>query len=348
MSDLETRGVSLMVARLVRFFVVSLPKVFVVALIGLSAVSPSYSGTTTYDYDVQGQLRTVTAPSNGADQSITAYTYDDGGNRATVIASIGDNTPPNVPTGLTANAVTSQQIHLNWTPTLDVGGGPVAYYNVYRGGALLASPNGPPFDDWPLTPNTAYSYTASAVDGASHESAQSGAAGATTLPDTTPPSAPTGLQGSAASGTTVNLMWSASTDTGGSGLAGYEIMRNNGGTPIGTSSTTSFSDQTASSGVTYLYNVRAYDGAGNRSSLLPESTEISEDFASLGLPMPYGPQGASVEALARWSAQRLMRRCRRCVIRPESRALVPRQARRPVSAGTTLSLAEPAVLIGAR
>jgi chitodextrinase len=86
------------------------------------------------------------------------------------------------------------------------------------------------------------------------------------------PSAPTNLQGVAASGTRVDLSWSASVDTGGSGLAGYEVFRNNGATPLGTSSVASYSDTTASVATPYSYKVRAYDGAGNRSGF---SNQIS-------------------------------------------------------------------------
>jgi chitodextrinase len=227
---------------------------------------PSRADTTTYVYDVHGRLTTVRSP-NGIDQTVTTYTLDNAGNREAVAITVADITPPNTPTGLTATAQAFDRIRLNWTPSLDVGGGPVAYYRVYRGGALVASPNGPPFDDWPLAASTTYSYTVAAVDPSSNVSAQSSSASATTLPgaDLVPPSTPTNLQGVAVSGTRVDLTWGASTDTGGSGLAGYEIFRDNGGTPLGTSGSTTYSDQSANVATTYSYKVRAYDGAGNRS-----------------------------------------------------------------------------------
>ena len=55
--------------------------------------------------------------------------------------------------------------------------------------------------------------------------------------------------------------WNASTDTGGSGLSGYEILRNNGGTPIGTSSST-VTPIKPRAGVMYLYNARAHARCG--------------------------------------------------------------------------------------
>jgi len=50
--------------------------------------------------------------------------------------------------------------------------------------------------------------------------------------DADPPSIPTGLSGNPVSSTQIDLTWSASTDTGGSGLAGYRVYRN--GIEVGT------------------------------------------------------------------------------------------------------------------
>jgi hypothetical protein len=72
----------------------------------------------------------------------------------------------------------------------------------------------------------------------------------------TPPAAPTGLSATAVSQTQVNLSWSAS-----SGATSYNVYRSttSGGpyTSIGSSTTTSFSDTTASCNTTYFYVVRA-------------------------------------------------------------------------------------------
>lgn len=80
-----------------------------------------------------------------------------------------------------------------------------------------------------------------------------------TEPDTIKPSVPTGLSGSAVSGSQINLSWSASTDN--VGVTGYQIIRN--GVQIATSSTTTFGDATVNSGNSYTYVVKAYDAAGN-------------------------------------------------------------------------------------
>ena len=65
-------------------------------------------------------------------------------------------------------------------------------------------------------------------------------------------------------GTTINLSWGASSDTGGSGLAGYDVYRN--GTLAGSVSatTTTYAD-TQPTTATVSYFVRARDNAGNQS-----------------------------------------------------------------------------------
>jgi chitodextrinase len=205
---------------------------------------------------------------------------------------------------VTVTVLASDKIRVNWAPSLDAGGGPVLYYRVYRGGQLAGSPVLPPFDNWPLTHATTYSYRVSAVDAAGHESAQSSpAVNGTTPTDTTPPSAPTNLTGGAVSGTQVDLSWQASTETGGSGFAGYQIFRNNGPAPIATSGSTSFSDVSANHGTNYTYKVRAYDGAGNPSGY---SNEVSVTTPDTEPPSaPGNPTFSSVtlnSAVADWGA----------------------------------------------
>jgi chitodextrinase len=276
----------------------------VVAALGYAIALPSHAGTTVYTYDVHGRLKTVATP-NGSDQTVTTNTYDDAGNRESVVVEFDDITPPNPPTNLTASAQAFDRIRLNWTTSLDVGGGPVSYYKVYRGGIHVASPNVPPYDDQPLAASTQYTYTVSAVDPSGNESAPCASASATTPagPDLVAPSVPSNLQGVAVSGTQVNLSWSPSTDTGGSGLAGYEIFRDGGSNPIDTSPVASYSDLTASVATTHLYKVDAYDGAGNRSGF---SNQISVTTPDTSAPSaPGNPTFSSItgsSATATWTS----------------------------------------------
>ena len=87
-------------------------------------------------------------------------------------------------------------------------------------------------------------------------------------PDTTAPSTVSGLGATAASSSQVNLSWSAATDAGGSGLAGYKIERCSGAgctnfAQIATSTSTSYSNTGLTASTSYSYRVRAYDGSGN-------------------------------------------------------------------------------------
>lgn len=91
-----------------------------------------------------------------------------------------------------------------------------------------------------------------------------------TVSDTTAPTIPGSLSATAVSSSQINLSWSASTDSGGSGLAGYKIERCTGSgctsfTQIATTASTSYSNTSLSASTTYTYRVRAYDNAGNNS-----------------------------------------------------------------------------------
>jgi len=80
--------------------------------------------------------------------------------------------------------------------------------------------------------------------------------------DTTAPSAPSALRGSATGSTRVELSWSASTDD--VAVAGYRIFRD--GSPIATAPTPSYADTTVAPDTTSRYSVAAYDAAGNESA----------------------------------------------------------------------------------
>jgi serine protease len=90
-------------------------------------------------------------------------------------------------------------------------------------------------------------------------------------PDTTPPTVPSGLSATATSTSAISLSWNASTDSGGSGLAGYKLERCAGAScsnfaQIATQTGTSFNNTGLAAATTYRYRVRAYDGAGNHSN----------------------------------------------------------------------------------
>ena len=91
--------------------------------------------------------------------------------------------------------------------------------------------------------------------------------GTTSTPDTSAPTAPTGLVASPGRAS-VALSWNASTDD--TGVAGYQVWRSRSSTTgfaqVGTATGTSYTDASPARKATYYYRVRAYDAAGNLST----------------------------------------------------------------------------------
>ncbi|WP_127934445.1 endo-1,4-beta-xylanase [Nonomuraea polychroma] len=98
-------------------------------------------------------------------------------------------------------------------------------------------------------------------------------AGGTTT-DTTPPTTPGTPTSSNVTSNSAALTWAASTDSGGSGLAGYNIYREQGATDtlLAQSTTNSATLTGLSSTTEYQVYVRARDGAGNLSANSPPAT----------------------------------------------------------------------------
>jgi chitodextrinase len=173
-----------------------------------------------------------------------------------------DSTPPSVPTGLTASAVSPTQINLNWTASTDNVG--VSGYKVYRNSVQIGTSTSPSYSDTGLSQGTTYTYTVAAVDAAGNTSAQSSSAAATTPvppPDTIAPTIPANLVATAGV-TQVSLTWNAATDN--VGVTAYHVFRN--GALVGSPATTSYQDAGLSPATGYSYTVSALDAAGNESA----------------------------------------------------------------------------------
>jgi hypothetical protein len=181
-----------------------------------------------------------------------------------------DTTPPFVPSGLGATATSCSQTSVGWNATSDTGGSGLKGYNVYRNGTFLRQVLAPATSttDAGLAGSAIYSYAVSAVDNAGNTSSLSATASTNTpaCPDTTPPSVPTGVTATAASCSQVNLAWNASTDTGGSGLKGYNLYRGGSFVKQVAAPATSTSDGGLVASTGYIYTLAAVDNAGNQSS----------------------------------------------------------------------------------
>ena len=184
-----------------------------------------------------------------------------------------DTTPPTVPAGLKANAVSSSQINLSWVASTDNVG--VAGYLVQRSQGTgsanysqIATPAGTNYSDTGLAAGTVYNYRVAATDAAGNVSGYSSVASATTpaAPDTTPPTVPAGLSAVTNGSSQINLSWVASTDN--VGVAGYLVQRSQGTgsanySQIATPAGTNYSDTGLAAGTVYNYRVAATDAAGN-------------------------------------------------------------------------------------
>jgi YD repeat-containing protein len=208
--------------------------------VGLTGLTPA----TTYMLDVRAQ----DAAGNVGDISSGSFVTPDAA-------------APSAPANLAASGLTSFTVHLSWSASTD--NVRVAGYRVYRNSVHIATVTTPSYTDGTVAGWITYSYHVIAYDAAGNDSQSSNVLSVTT-PDTVAPDAPASLQGSASDATHVNLSWSAPSDRGGSGLAGYQIYR--AGAHITTIGSTSYTDSGVSGDTTYAYRIVAYDRAGNTSA----------------------------------------------------------------------------------
>jgi endoglucanase len=125
-------------------------------------------------------------------------------------------------------------------------------------------------------------------------------------PDTQPPSTPTNLRVTATTSASISLAWNASTDDV-SGVAGYQVFRGTGTTPVGTPAGLTFTDTGLAANTTYSYTVRAVDGTGKvsaASTAVNGTTQtVTQDYsvsASPGtLSVARGGSGSTSVAISR-------------------------------------------------
>ncbi|MEV6970070.1 glycoside hydrolase family 9 protein [Hamadaea sp. NPDC051192] len=188
-----------------------------------------------------------------------------------------DTTPPSAPGTPTASAITSTSATLTWTAATDTGGSGLAGYDVYREAGttdvLAGTTTSLSLALTGLTATTSYTYYVVARDGAGNSTASSPVTFATSAPpnDTTPPSAPGTPVASAITSSGATLTWTTATDTGGSGLAGYDVYREAGTTDVlaGTTTSLSLALTGLSASTSYTYYVVARDGSGNKTASSP-------------------------------------------------------------------------------
>src|SRR5439155_151307 len=222
----------------------------------------------------------TTTASNGS-HTLTAVATDLLGGTWTsdpvAVTVFNDTTPPSVPTGLTATAVSSSQINLSWTASSDNVG--VSGYRVFRGGTQIATTSTTSFANTGLSASTTYSYTVAAYDAAGNLSAQSSSASATTPapPDTTPPtvSITSPASGATVGGTTsvtANALHHVRVVGGHFLLGGANLGVEDAAAPY----SVSWNTTTASNGSHTLTAV-ARDAAGNRTTSAAVTVTVFND-----------------------------------------------------------------------
>lgn len=124
--------------------------------------------------------------------------------------------------------------------------------------------------------------------------------------DTTKPTVPSSVVGTATSGTQVNLSWTASTDN--VGVTGYSIERCTGAScttwaQIATATGTTYSDAGLTVATTYRYRMRATDAAGNFSSYSTiKSVKTLDDQAPTAPPSLSATVNSAVKITLTWTA----------------------------------------------
>ena len=224
---------------------------------------------------------------------ITVTARDSAGNTGTDTLTVTytppDPTPPAAPTNLTANAVSSSQIDLDWDDNTELD---LSHYNVHRstniGGPysqVATNVTLSQHSDTGLSASTTYYYVVTAVDTASNESGYSNEASDTTYAPDLPPAAPTDLTANAVSSSQIDLDWDDNTEPD---LSHYNVHRSTTpGDPysqVATNVTLSqHSDTGLSASTTYYYVVTAVDTASNESGYSNEASDTTGPAAPTNL-----------------------------------------------------------------
>ncbi|WP_052675990.1 fibronectin type III domain-containing protein [Paenibacillus sp. IHBB 10380] len=175
---------------------------------------------------------------------------------------VEDLIPPSVPGNLSSPSKTSNSVNLSWNASTDNVG--VTGYTVSYGSNSI-NVAGTSTTISGLSANTAYTFTVKAKDAAGNQSVASNALTVTTNAssvDTTAPTAPTNLQVSGKTASSVSLSWTASTDN--VGVTGYDVF--NGSSLVTSVMGTTATVNGLNANTAYTFTVTAKDAAGNVST----------------------------------------------------------------------------------
>jgi chitodextrinase len=265
---------------------------------GLAGYTVYLNGTQVATVTTASYMATGLAPNTS--YCFTVAASDNAGNVSTPsgqVCATTLGTVPVAPSGLVALAISSSQINLTWQDNSSNESGFIVQRASSSSGPWtqigLMGANVTSCAHTGLTAATTYFYRVCAYN-TSGNSAFSAVTSATTqaLPDTTAPSIPSGITATATSTSQVSVSWGASTETGGSGLAGYQVYRN--GTVVTTTTATSYTDSGLSANTSYCYTIVASDNAGNNSSASSETCATTPSPSSAN---PAAPSNLATTAV---------------------------------------------------
>ncbi len=206
--------------------------------------------------------------STGTAHTYTVDAFDTAGNlgppSAPLVAVVPDSQPPSAPTGLKATLGTSS-VTLSWNASTDNVG--VTGYRVLRNGVSLGTTTAKSYPDTAVTQGSSYTYQVVALDAAGN--ASTAAVKTIVFPDTTKPTAPTGLTLTPGS-KSITLKWAAATDN--VGVKSYRVYRFSTLIATVASPGLTYTNTGLTTGTSYSYHLTAVDAAGNVS---PASTTLS-------------------------------------------------------------------------
>ena len=253
------------------------------------------TASNSYAYTVEG---VDSGPNTSAKSSSSSF------------STTADNVAPDAPTNASATALSAGSIKLTWTASNDnpnPGGTGVTGYNIYRNSATtptftVSSASAGSFTDTTVSASTHYTYTVTAFDVESNESAPSNVASATTPAPTCSgnPTLPTNPVAGTSTINSISFSWTASTASAGCTLSGYHIYQVNGSTYTLVNTVSSGTSTTISGlapNTSFVYAIEAFDTSGHSSARTTTITIATKADTS----PPTAP--ASVTATAPASSQ---------------------------------------------